>query len=242
MGVSLVGIVTFTPFASNSAMVSCQRTGGIVLSAKRVSHALPSVRPSPRRSQALGAAAEVRHQKATGVRSPAGGDRFGRARGHNLSSVPSTFRSKIDDVVGRLDDIEVVLDDEDGVAAVDEALQAVEEAGDVGQVETGGGLVEDVEDVVAALQLRQFGGQFNALGLAARERRGRLAEGQVAEPEIVENGDLAPNGEHPGEELDAFLDRHVEDVGDGLVAEADFQRFAVVARALTDVALDIDVG
>ena len=115
--------VTFTPFASNSAMVSCQRTGGIVLSAKRVSHALPSVRPSPRRSQLPGAAAEVRHQKATGVRSPAGGDRFGRARGHNLSSVPSTFRSKIDDVVGRLDDIEIVLDDDDGIAVIAQSME-----------------------------------------------------------------------------------------------------------------------
>lgn len=109
-------------FASNSAMVSCQRAGGIVLSAKTFSHALPSVRPSPRRSQLPGAAAEVRHQKATGVRRPAGGDRFGRARGHYLSSVPSTFRSKVDDVVGRLDDIEVMLDDEDGVATVDEEV------------------------------------------------------------------------------------------------------------------------
>lgn len=32
-------------------------------------------------------------------------------------------------------------------------LQAVDEAGDVGQVETGGGRVEDVEDVVAAARM-----------------------------------------------------------------------------------------
>ncbi len=47
---------------------------------------------------------------------------------------------------------------------------------------------------------------------------------------------------HGGEELDAFLDRHVEHVGDRLALELHLQRLAVVALAVADVAGDVDVG
>ena len=40
---------------------------------------------------------------------------------------------------------------------------------------------------------------------------------------------------------DGLLHRHVEHVGDGLLAIFHFQRFAVVALALADVAGDVDV-
>ena len=47
---------------------------------------------------------------------------------------------------------------------------------------------------------------------------------------------------HGLEEVVAFLDRHVEHVGDRLALEGDLQRLAVVALALADVAGDVDVG
>ena len=47
---------------------------------------------------------------------------------------------------------------------------------------------------------------------------------------------------HRLEEFQRLLDRHVEHVGDGFAAEQHFQRFAVVALALADVAGDVDVG
>jgi hypothetical protein len=47
---------------------------------------------------------------------------------------------------------------------------------------------------------------------------------------------------HGLEEADAFLDGHVEHVGDRLLAEVDLERLAIVALALADVAGDVDVG
>ena len=40
----------------------------------------------------------------------------------------------------------------------------------------------------------------------------------------------------------ASLHRHLQHVGDGLAAELDLQRFAIVTVALADVAGDVDVG
>ena len=66
----------------------------------------------------------------------------------------------------RLDDVEVVLDDEHRVAGVHQALQNLEQLLHVGEVQTGGGLVEDVERVARG-DLGQLGGQLHPLGLAA---------------------------------------------------------------------------
>ncbi len=55
----------------------------------------------------------------------------------------------LDDVVGVFDDVELVLDDEERVAGVGEAMEDAEEDFDVGEVEAGGGLVEDEKSVDA---------------------------------------------------------------------------------------------
>ena len=52
---------------------------------------------------------------------------------------------------------------------------------------------------------------------------------------------LVADRRHGAEEIGAFVDRHVEHVGDALAAEQHLERLAVVAPALADVALDIDV-
>src|SRR3546814_18760313 len=43
-------------------------------------------------------------------------------------------------------------------------------------------------------------------------------------------------------EFHRILDRHVEDVGDGLALELHLQRLAIVAGAVADVAGDVHVG
>ena len=80
-----------------------------------------------------------------------------------------------DDVVGQFYHIEIVLDDEHRVAAVHKALQHVHQDADVLKVKTRGGLVEYVEGL-AGVALRQLGGQFHALALAAREGGRRLPQ------------------------------------------------------------------
>ena len=108
----------------------------------------------------------------------------------------------VDDPVGGLDDVEVVLDDDDRVALVDEAVQDVEQALDVGEVQAGRRLVEDVERAPGG-DLRQLGRELDALRLAARQRRRRLAEADVAEPDVVERLQAPADLRDVLEELDA---------------------------------------
>ena len=169
------------------------------------------------------------------------GDLLGRAGDDDLAAAVAALGTEVDDAVGGLDDVEVVLDDEHGVAAVDEALQHDEQLAHVVEVQAGGRLVEDVERApgAAALQLAR---ELHALRLAAGERRRRLAEVDVAETDVVERLELAPDRRDVLEEVERLLDRHVEDVADVLALVGDLERLAVVARALADLARHVDVG
>ena len=74
------------------------------------------------------------------------------------------------------------------------------------------------------------------------ERVRLLADMDVAEADLVQRDELVAHAGHRGEEVDAFLDRHVEHVGDRLALEQHVERLAVVALAVADVAGDVDVG
>ena len=89
------------------------------------------------------------------------------ALGDDLATAMAAFGAEVDDGVGGLDHVQVVLDHDDGVAGVHQAVEAFEEALDVGEVEAGGRLVEDGEEAPAALQLREFVRELDALRLAA---------------------------------------------------------------------------
>ena len=93
--------------------------------------------------------------------------------------------AQVDDPVGRLDHVEVVLDDDDRVAEIDQPVQHVEQLADVVEVQAGRRLVEEVERL-AGVGPGQLGGQLDALGLAAGERRRGLAERQVVEADVVQ--------------------------------------------------------
>lgn len=131
------------------------------------------------------------------MRSSAGGDGLRRAGGHHAAAGVAALGAQIDDVVGSEDDVQVVLDQDDGVAGVHEGVKRDQEALDVGEVEAGGGLVKDVDGVLCSLEAAQLGGDLDALGLAAREGCGGLAEGEVAQPQVIEHGDLATEGGVP---------------------------------------------
>src|SRR5215213_4759808 len=128
----------------------------------------------------------------------------------HLTSGLAALRPEVDDPVGLLDHVEVVLDHEHRVARVDEPLQHLEQLLDVGEVEAGRRLVEDVERP-ARRHLRQLGGQLDPLRLAARERRRRLTELDVVEADVVERLEAAAELRDLAEEGKRLLDRHVED-------------------------------
>ncbi len=108
-------------------------------------------------------------------------------------------------------------------------------------MEPGGGLVEHV-DRATGRALLQLAGELDALRLAAGERGGGLSQTDVAEPDLAERGHVACDRRDGREELGGLLDRHVQDLGDGLALVVDLERLPVVAGAVADLARDVDVG
>src|ERR1700736_1052281 len=77
-----------------------------------------------------------------------------------------------------------MLDDDQRVALGPQPIQGVEQDDIVPWMQSDGGLVEHVAD---ALQIRaQLSGQSNSLRFAARQRRRRPVELQVAQADIAE--------------------------------------------------------
>ncbi len=163
------------------------------------------------------------------------------ARGHDLPPGGARLGAEVDHPVGRLDHLQVVLDDDDRVAQVGQAVDDVEELADVVQVQPGGRLVEDVEGP-AGVGPRQLGGELDALGLAAGERRRGLPERDVAEADVVQGLQDAADLRHGGEELEGGVDGHGEHVGDRPAAELHRERLGGVARPVARLARDPDVG
>jgi hypothetical protein len=97
--------------------------------------------------------------------------RFRRAHAHHGAAAGAALGPHVDEPVGGLDDVQVVLDDDDGVARVAQLVQHLEQQVDVGEVQAGGGFVEDVERA-AGVALAQLQRQLHALRLAARQRGG----------------------------------------------------------------------
>ena len=92
-------------------------------------------------------------------------------------------------------------------------LEHVEQLADVVEVQAGRRLVEEVERP-AGVGPGQLGGQLDALGLAAGERRRRLAEREVAEADVGQRLQDAADLRDVGEQLQRLADAHVQHVGD----------------------------
>jgi len=83
------------------------------------------------------------------------------------AAVAACTGAEVDDPVGAGHDRLVVRDDDDRLAGVDEPVQQAEQMLDVGEVQAGGWLVEDLD----AGLLGHVGGQLEPLPLAAGQRR-----------------------------------------------------------------------
>jgi hypothetical protein len=66
--------------------------------------------------------------------------------------------------IGRFDRIQVVLNHHDGVAGIAQLVQHFEQQRNVGKVQSGGGLVQDVQSATG-VALRQFQSQLHTLCL-----------------------------------------------------------------------------
>ncbi len=84
--------------------------------------------------------------------------------------------------------------------------------------------------------------EFDALGLAAGERGGALAEAHVAEADFVEHLQLVDDLGVAGEVVQRVLDGHVEHVVDVAVLILYFEDCGLVAGAVALFAGQLDVG
>ena len=127
------------------------------------------------------------------------------------------------------------------VARIDQALQHIEQLADVLKMKAGRRLVQNIERL-ARLASMKFLGELHTLRLAARERRGGLAQAHVAQAYIVQRLELALNLRDIPKEGQRLGDAHVEHVRDGLTTVGDLKRLAVIAFAAADLTGDIDIG
>ena len=134
-------------------------------------------------------------EKFAGVRLRVARDLLGRAGGDDFAALVAAFGAEIDEPVGGFDDVEIVFDDDERRAGFEQFAERGEEFGDVVEMQTGGGLVEDVEDLFI-FGAREMRGEFQTLGFAAGERCCGLAETQIAEADFVEHAKFGDNFRH----------------------------------------------
>ena len=91
--------------------------------------------------------------------------------------------TEIDDPVGVCHNRLVVLDHDDRFTRVDEPVQQAEQILDIGQVEAGGRLVQNVNVAL----LGQMGGELQPLPFATGQGWQRLAKVEITEPDVGES-------------------------------------------------------
>src|ERR1700681_2540831 len=86
------------------------------------------------------------------------GNLFRRAFGDDAAATVAALGAEIDHPVRTPDHLEVVLDDQDAAARAQQALKGIEQFGNVVEMQSGSGLVEDVKRALAR-RLRQVCGE-----------------------------------------------------------------------------------
>src|SRR3546814_4681652 len=91
------------------------------------------------------------------------------------------------------------------------------------------------------LSTAEFLCELHALGFAAGEGRCLLPDLDIAKADLRQHRHFVADGGNGLEEFHRVFHRHVQHVGDGHALELYFEGFAIVARAVANVAGDVDV-
>src|SRR5699024_12380628 len=78
------------------------------------------------------------------------GNLFGRAGTNNLSAGKAAFRTNVNNMVSAFNDIQVVFDDDGRMAAVDQLFERIQQLGDILEMPSGSGLMEEKESMVTS--------------------------------------------------------------------------------------------
>jgi hypothetical protein len=170
-------------------------------------------------------------------------DVLGRPGRDDLAAGVAAFRAEVDQPVAGADDVEVVLDDDDRVPASSRrrneriSLAMSSKCRPVVGSSNMKSVPLRAEPGATPTALRRLGeeaGELEALRLAARERRHRLAELDVLEADVDDRLQQAHHLAVVAKELHRLGDGEVEDVGDRELA-IDFAGHASVDLDVEDL-------
>ena len=102
----------------------------------------------------------------------------------NPAAARTAFGPQVDDMVGAFNDVQVMFNHHNRVAHIDQPEQNVEEFLNIGKMQADGRLIQDIEGI-AVQAFRQFPRQLYALGFAARQGCGGLAETYISETDVA---------------------------------------------------------
>src|SRR5262249_55667783 len=121
-----------------------------------------------------------------------------------------------------------------------ESMEHIKQLLDVVEVQARRGLVEKIHGLAGA-RSRQLRGELNALRLATRHGRRRLAKRHVPKSDVFERLQNRSDLGNIPKQFERLGTPHVENIGDRLAVVLDRERFWVVASTVTNVAFDPDV-
>ena len=107
------------------------------------------------------------------------------------------------------------------------------------EMQTGGRLVKDVKRVAGGFAA-QLGRKLDALRLAAAERRGLLAQPNIAKADFRQHPARLVKLRHCAEEIHRLVHRHRQHIRDVHSFVGDFERLAIVPFAVAGLATDIE--
>ena len=84
-------------------------------------------------------------------------DCFGCALGNNRSSLVATLRTEIDHPICGPNHVQIVLDDNDSIAIIDQAVEHIQQTLDIGKMQAGGRLVQNVDRISGGFAAQLFG-------------------------------------------------------------------------------------
>src|SRR5207245_11599935 len=118
-----------------------------------------------------------------GMTSGTTGNFFRGPSAHDLAATFATFRSQIDNPVRAFDHLQIVFNHDHRITRVAQLHQYLQEFLNVGEMQSGGRLIENVERAPSCL-FRKLSREFYALGFSAGESRACLAKSKVTQTYI----------------------------------------------------------
>ena len=138
-------------------------------------------------------------------------------------------------MIRHLDYVQVVLNDQHSVACVHQLAEYLNELVYVRRMQTGGGLVQDI-DGLAGGALGQLRGQLYPLGFSAGQGGGRLSDLHIPKPHLLEGFQLPGDLGNGFKEFYSFVHRHFQHIVNGSALVVYLQGLPVVPPSLAYLA------